>query len=65
MEQSLPKEESMPVVSALEKFFYYLSCTKHSAWHLIDVTNELVNPMCKFFKQPVDPIGAEEPDLAN
>jgi hypothetical protein len=25
----------------------------------------LVNPMCKFFKQPTDPIEAEEPDLAN
>ncbi len=25
----------------------------------------LINPMCKFFKQPRDPIGAQEPDLAN
>ena len=26
---------------------------------------ELVNPTCKFFKPPADPIGAEEPHLAN
>jgi hypothetical protein len=51
MEQTLPKEESMPVVSALEKFFYYLSCTKHSAWHLIDVTNELVKRRAFFFSK--------------
>ena len=25
----------------------------------------LVNPMCKFFKQPSDPLEAEEPDLAH
>ena len=25
----------------------------------------LINSMCKFFKQPPDPIGAEEPHLAN
>ena len=25
----------------------------------------IANPMCKFFKQPTDPIEAEEPDLAH
>src|SRR5260370_38339246 len=25
----------------------------------------LANPMCKFFKQPPDPIEAEEPDFSN
>ena len=26
---------------------------------------EVVNPMCKFFKRPTDPIEAEEPDRAH
>jgi uncharacterized membrane protein len=29
------------------------------------IPSHLANPMCKFFKQPTDPIEAEEPDLAN
>jgi hypothetical protein len=33
MGQTLPKEESMPVVSALEMLSSYLPFTQHSAWH--------------------------------
>ncbi len=33
MERSLPKEESMPVLSALAKSFYYLPFTQYSGWH--------------------------------
>ena len=31
----------------------------------IDNVFLLANPVCKFFKQPSDPIEAEEPDLAH
>jgi hypothetical protein len=34
-EPSLPKEESMPVLSALERFFSYLSVAQLSRWYKI------------------------------
>src|SRR5438445_7707015 len=50
MERSLPKEEPMPVVSALETFFYYLALTSLSGWHLLmDMTYERVKRRAFFF----------------
>jgi hypothetical protein len=31
--RSIPKEQFMPVLSVLERFFYYLSFTQLSGWH--------------------------------
>ncbi len=40
MGRSLPREESMPVVSVLQMRFDYLSFTQLSAWHRAAYSNQ-------------------------
>lgn len=46
MGRSLPREESMPVVSVLQMRFDYLSFTQLSAWHRADLSGADLSDAC-------------------